>query len=58
MIDCDNICNIFVCFFSGGRKILVTGSGFDQVQKARMVVLPSGDEIDAKSSNVEVIRSE
>ncbi|KAI7791770.1 plexin-B2-like [Triplophysa rosa] len=42
-------------FACGGRKILVTGSGFEQVQKATMVVLPSGDETDAKSSNVEFV---
>uniref|UniRef100_A0A8C1S019 Plexin b2a n=1 Tax=Cyprinus carpio TaxID=7962 RepID=A0A8C1S019_CYPCA len=40
----------FVC---GGRKIVVTGSGFDQVQRATMRVLPSSDEFSHKSSNVE-----
>uniref|UniRef100_A0A8C1CJC0 Sema domain-containing protein n=1 Tax=Cyprinus carpio carpio TaxID=630221 RepID=A0A8C1CJC0_CYPCA len=40
----------FVC---GGRKIVVTGSGFDQVQRATMRVLPSSDEFNHKSSNVE-----
>uniref|UniRef100_A0A673I0T1 Plexin-B2-like n=1 Tax=Sinocyclocheilus rhinocerous TaxID=307959 RepID=A0A673I0T1_9TELE len=41
----------FVC---GGRKIVVMGSGFDQVQRATMRVLPSSDEFNHKSSNVEV----
>uniref|UniRef100_A0A671QFN5 Plexin-B2-like n=1 Tax=Sinocyclocheilus anshuiensis TaxID=1608454 RepID=A0A671QFN5_9TELE len=41
----------FVC---GGRKIVVIGSGFDQVQRATMRVLPSSDEFNHKSSNVEV----
>lgn len=54
----DTIYEIYLCVFSGGRKILVTGSGFEQVQKATMVVLPSGDENDGKSSNVKVIRSQ
>lgn len=55
MVDCvgHNVFNVVV-FFSGGRKILVTGSGFDQVQKATMVVTPSSDEIDSKSHIVEV----
>lgn len=43
-----------LCVFSGGRKIVVTGSGFDQVQRATMRVLPSSDEFSHKSSNVEV----
>ncbi|XP_050963134.1 plexin-B2a isoform X5 [Labeo rohita] len=37
----------FVC---GGRKIQVTGSGFDQVQRVTMRVLPSSDEFNQKSS--------
>uniref|UniRef100_A0A672SPC2 Plexin B2 n=1 Tax=Sinocyclocheilus grahami TaxID=75366 RepID=A0A672SPC2_SINGR len=43
-----------LCVFSGGRKIVVMGSGFDQVQRATMRVLPSSDEFNHKSSNVEV----
>lgn len=43
----------FVC---GGRRILVMGSGFDQVQRATMRVLPSSDEFDVKSSNVEFVQ--
>ncbi|XP_052411041.1 plexin-B2a [Carassius gibelio] len=43
----------FVC---GGRKIIVMGSGFDQVQNATMRVLPSSDEFSHKSSNVEFIQ--
>lgn len=43
-----------LCVFSGGRKIVVMGSGFDQVQDATMRVLPSSDEFNHKSSNVEV----
>ncbi|XP_051544129.1 plexin-B2-like [Myxocyprinus asiaticus] len=43
----------FVC---GGRKILVMGSGFDQVQRATMRVLPSSDELNQKSSNVEFVQ--
>ncbi|XP_051547360.1 plexin-B2-like isoform X2 [Myxocyprinus asiaticus] len=43
----------FVC---GGRKILVMGSGFDQVQRATMRVLPSSDELIQKSSNVEFVQ--
>uniref|UniRef100_A0A8C2CI67 Plexin b2a n=1 Tax=Cyprinus carpio TaxID=7962 RepID=A0A8C2CI67_CYPCA len=46
--------NIWLCVFSGGRKIIVMGSGFDQVQRATMRVLPSSDEFSHKSSNVEV----
>lgn len=42
------------CVFSGGRKILVIGSGFDQVQRATMRVLPSSDEFDLNSSDMEV----
>uniref|UniRef100_A0A8C1BIE8 Sema domain-containing protein n=1 Tax=Cyprinus carpio carpio TaxID=630221 RepID=A0A8C1BIE8_CYPCA len=43
----------FVC---GGRKIIVMGSGFDQVQRATMRVLPSSDEFSHKSSNVEFVQ--
>uniref|UniRef100_A0A673HT16 Plexin-B2-like n=1 Tax=Sinocyclocheilus rhinocerous TaxID=307959 RepID=A0A673HT16_9TELE len=43
----------FVC---GGRKIVVMGSGFDQVQRATMRVLPSSDEFNHKSSNVEFVQ--
>ncbi len=45
---------VYVCVFSGGRTIVVMGSGFDQVQRATMRVLPSSDEFNQKSSNVEV----
>lgn len=45
---------VCLCVFSGGRKIVVMGSGFDQVQSATMRVLPSSDEFNQKSSNVEV----
>lgn len=31
-------------FFSGGRRIVVTGNGFDLIQKATMKVLPLTDE--------------
>lgn len=43
---------VYVCLyvFSGGRKIQVTGSGFDQVQRVTMRVLPSSDEFNQKSS--------
>jgi len=43
-----------VCVFSGGRKILVMGSGFDQVQRATMRVLPSSDELNLNSGDIEV----
>ncbi|KAA0720962.1 Plexin-B2 Precursor [Triplophysa tibetana] len=42
-------------FICGGRKIFVMGSGFDLVQKATMVVLPSGDKNDAKFNNVKFV---
>uniref|UniRef100_A0A671NQL8 Plexin-B2-like n=1 Tax=Sinocyclocheilus anshuiensis TaxID=1608454 RepID=A0A671NQL8_9TELE len=50
-ITCLRVC---LCVFSGGRKIIVMGSGFDQVQRATMRVLPSSEEFSHKSSNVEV----
>ncbi|XP_077090611.1 plexin-B2a [Siphateles boraxobius] len=40
----------FVC---GGRKIFVMGSGFDQVQRATMRVLPSSDEFNLNSGDME-----
>ncbi len=43
-----------LCVFSGGRKIVVMGTGFDQVQHATMRVLPSSDEFNHKFSNIEV----
>ncbi|TRY62363.1 hypothetical protein DNTS_020994 [Danionella cerebrum] len=43
----------FVC---GGRRILVFGSGFEQVQRATMRVLPSSDEFDANFNNVEFVQ--
>lgn len=46
--------HVCLCVFSGGRKIIVTGSGFDQVQRATMRVLPSSDEFSLNSRNVEV----
>lgn len=45
---------VCLCVFSGGRKIQVIGSGFDQVQKATMRVLPSSDEFNINSSDMEV----
>ncbi len=45
---------VCLCVFSGGRKIVVMGTGFDQVQRATMRVLPSSDEFNHKSSNIEV----
>lgn len=39
---------------SGGRKIKVSGTGFDLVQRAVMRVLPSTDEFNLQSSNDEV----
>ncbi|KAK7149721.1 hypothetical protein R3I94_009126 [Phoxinus phoxinus] len=43
----------FVC---GGRKILVMGSGFDQVQRATMRVLPSSDELNLNSGDIEFVQ--
>ncbi|XP_067247948.1 plexin-B2a [Chanodichthys erythropterus] len=43
----------FVC---GGRKIQVIGSGFDQVQRATMRVLPSSDEFNLNSSDMEFVQ--
>ncbi|XP_067284699.1 plexin-B2a [Pseudorasbora parva] len=43
----------FVC---GGRKIQVMGSGFDQVQRATMRVLPSSDELNPNSSDMEFVQ--
>lgn len=45
---------VCLCVFSGGRKILVMGSGFDQVQRATMRVLPSSDELNPNSGDMEV----
>lgn len=45
---------VCLCVFSGGRKILVMGSGFDQVQRATMRVLPSSDEFNLNSGDMEV----
>lgn len=45
---------VCLCVFSGGRKIQVIGSGFDQVQRATMRVLPSSDEFNLNSSDMEV----
>ncbi|XP_030643312.1 plexin-B2a [Chanos chanos] len=42
----------FVC---GGRKIVVTGTGFDLVQKATMRVLPSTDEFSHQSDPAEFV---
>lgn len=38
-------------FFWGGRKIVVEGTGFSQLQKVFMKVLPSGDEFNQQPSN-------
>ncbi|KAL1275744.1 hypothetical protein QQF64_035367, partial [Cirrhinus molitorella] len=43
----------FVC---GGRKIQVTGSGFDQVQRVTMRVLPSSDEFLHQPTYIEFIQ--
>ncbi|XP_043092553.1 plexin-B2-like [Puntigrus tetrazona] len=43
----------FVC---GGRKIRVMGSGFEQVQRATMRVLPSSDEFNHGFSNEEFVQ--
>ncbi|CAJ1054611.1 plexin-B2a [Xyrichtys novacula] len=40
----------FVC---GGRRIVVTGTGFDLIQRATMKVLPSTDEFSQNTSPVE-----
>lgn len=46
---------IIVCVdFSGGRKIIVEGTGFLLVQKAVVKVLPSADEFNLLPSNAEV----
>ncbi|KAM7367318.1 hypothetical protein PAMP_015229 [Pampus punctatissimus] len=42
----------FVC---GGRKIVVTGSGFDLIQRATMKVLPSTDEFSQNTTPVEFV---
>lgn len=36
---------ISTCVFSGGRTIVVTGTGFDLIQNAAMKVLPLADEL-------------
>ncbi|KAM7378479.1 hypothetical protein PAMA_013403 [Pampus argenteus] len=42
----------FVC---GGRKIVVTGIGFDLIQRATMKVLPSTDEFSQNTTPVEFV---
>ncbi|XP_061570338.1 plexin-B2-like [Cololabis saira] len=43
----------FVC---GGRRIVVTGTGFDLIQSATMRVLPAGDESSQSSRPVEFVQ--
>uniref|UniRef100_A0A672KCQ7 Plexin B2 n=1 Tax=Sinocyclocheilus grahami TaxID=75366 RepID=A0A672KCQ7_SINGR len=51
-ITCLPVC---LCVFSGGRKIIVMGSGFDQVQRATMRVLPSSDEFSHNETILEFL---
>lgn len=39
---------------SGGRRIVVVGSGFDLIQRATMKVIPSTDEFSQDAAPVEV----
>ncbi|KAM6895544.1 plexin-B2a [Xenentodon cancila] len=43
----------FVC---GGRRIVVTGNGFDLIQSAMMKVLPAGDESSQSARPVEFVQ--
>nr|XP_055046154.1 plexin-B2-like [Misgurnus anguillicaudatus] len=43
-------------FLCGGRKITVEGSGFGQVQRATMLVLPSSDDSTGETTNVTFVQ--
>uniref|UniRef100_A0A3Q3Q2T7 Sema domain-containing protein n=1 Tax=Monopterus albus TaxID=43700 RepID=A0A3Q3Q2T7_MONAL len=43
-------------FICGGRRIVVTGSGFDLIQRATMKVLPSPDEFSQETALVEFVQ--
>uniref|UniRef100_A0A8C4ELU8 Plexin b2a, tandem duplicate 1 n=1 Tax=Dicentrarchus labrax TaxID=13489 RepID=A0A8C4ELU8_DICLA len=45
---------VCVCVCSGGRRIVVVGSGFDLIQRATMKVLPFPDEFSQNTTPVEV----
>lgn len=44
----------FCRLFSGGRRIVVTGSGFDLIQRATLKVLPTADDFSSDNATVEV----
>src|SRR4029434_11111443 len=48
------VCSLCVCGCSGGRNITVTGAGFDLIQSATMLVMPSKDEASNQSGSVRV----
>ena len=52
--DVKSLFPVCVCGCSGGRNITVTGAGFDLIQSATMLVMPSKDEASNQSGSVRV----